>query len=207
MTTLATLAGLLPLAFGIGAGAELRRPLATAVIGGLLTSTLATLGVLPPFAALAWRSKRSIVTTAQPQGLSPANTPRSNSVLWAPPPPPRRQPKPNHREHAGPLRRARPHRTPARSAAAVHTQTAGSRRIAAARPRARTRAAISTPAPAPRIAAASSSPERHRSVLVHGASSRDRRNAEHQRPSNDRGCAAGTQRHDAPPVRNACAHL
>ncbi len=52
MTTLATLAGLLPLALGIGAGAELQRPLAIAVIGGLVTSTIATLGLLPPFAAL-----------------------------------------------------------------------------------------------------------------------------------------------------------
>ena len=55
MTTLATLAGLFPLALGIGAGAELQRPLAIAVIGGLVTSTLATLGILPPFAALALR--------------------------------------------------------------------------------------------------------------------------------------------------------
>jgi CzcA family heavy metal efflux pump len=55
MTTVATLAGLLPLAFGIGAGAELQRPLAVAVIGGLLTSTLATLGILPPLATLALR--------------------------------------------------------------------------------------------------------------------------------------------------------
>jgi CzcA family heavy metal efflux pump len=55
MTTLATLAGLLPLALGIGAGAELQRPLAVAVIGGLVTSTLATLGILPPLAAVALR--------------------------------------------------------------------------------------------------------------------------------------------------------
>ncbi len=56
MTTLATLAGLLPLALGIGAGAELQRPLAIAVIGGLLTSTIATLGMLPPFATLVLRA-------------------------------------------------------------------------------------------------------------------------------------------------------
>jgi CzcA family heavy metal efflux pump len=56
MTTLATLAGLFPLALGIGAGAELQRPLAIAVIGGLATSTLATLGFLPPLAALALRT-------------------------------------------------------------------------------------------------------------------------------------------------------
>ncbi len=53
MTTLATLAGLFPLALGIGAGAELQRPLAIAVIGGLLTSTLATLGLVPPLARMA----------------------------------------------------------------------------------------------------------------------------------------------------------
>ena len=55
MTTLATLAGLSPLALGIGPGAELQRPLAIAVIGGLVTSTLATLGILPPLAAVALR--------------------------------------------------------------------------------------------------------------------------------------------------------
>jgi CzcA family heavy metal efflux pump len=55
MTTLATLAGLLPLALGIGAGAELQRPLAVAVLGGLVTSTLATLGILPPLAAVSLR--------------------------------------------------------------------------------------------------------------------------------------------------------
>jgi len=59
MTTLATLAGLLPLALGIGAGAELQRPLAVAVLGGLLTSTLATLGILPPLAAAALRRRPS----------------------------------------------------------------------------------------------------------------------------------------------------
>jgi CzcA family heavy metal efflux pump len=55
MTTLATLVGLLPLALGIGAGAELQRPLAVAVLGGLVTSTLATLGILPPLAAASLR--------------------------------------------------------------------------------------------------------------------------------------------------------
>ncbi len=55
MTTLATLAGLAPLALGIGAGAELQRPLAVMVIGGLVTSTLATLVLLPPLAAVLLR--------------------------------------------------------------------------------------------------------------------------------------------------------
>jgi multidrug efflux pump subunit AcrB len=47
MTTLCTLFGLLPLALGLGAGAELQRPLALAVIGGLALSTPITLYVVP----------------------------------------------------------------------------------------------------------------------------------------------------------------
>jgi multidrug efflux pump subunit AcrB len=47
MTTLCTLFGLLPLALGLGAGAELQRPLALAVIGGLALSTPVTLFVVP----------------------------------------------------------------------------------------------------------------------------------------------------------------
>jgi len=47
MTTLATLFGLLPLALGWGSGAELQKPLALAVIGGLLLSTFITLLVMP----------------------------------------------------------------------------------------------------------------------------------------------------------------
>jgi CzcA family heavy metal efflux pump len=53
MTTLCTLFGLLPLALGFGAGAELQRPLALAVIGGLSLSTLVTLYLVPvAYAAL-----------------------------------------------------------------------------------------------------------------------------------------------------------
>jgi CzcA family heavy metal efflux pump len=47
MTTLCTLFGLLPLALGIGSGAELQKPLALAVIGGLSVSTFITLLVMP----------------------------------------------------------------------------------------------------------------------------------------------------------------
>lgn len=55
MTTLATLAGLAPLALGIGAGASLQRPLAVAVIGGLVLSTAVTIVVMPGLAALVLR--------------------------------------------------------------------------------------------------------------------------------------------------------
>jgi HAE1 family hydrophobic/amphiphilic exporter-1 len=64
MTTLAMIFGMLPLAFAIGAGAEMRAPMARAVIGGLITSTLLTLVVVPvvytylddlrPAAVLGW---------------------------------------------------------------------------------------------------------------------------------------------------------
>ena len=47
MTTLCTLFGLLPLALGLGPGAEIQRPLAIAVIGGLTVSTLVTLVFVP----------------------------------------------------------------------------------------------------------------------------------------------------------------
>jgi len=58
MTTLCTLFGLLPLAFGLGAGAELQKPLALAVIGGLSLSTLVTL-YLVPSAYVALQGRRS----------------------------------------------------------------------------------------------------------------------------------------------------
>ena len=47
MTTFCTLFGLLPLALGLGAGAELQKPLALAVIGGLTLSTPVTLLAVP----------------------------------------------------------------------------------------------------------------------------------------------------------------
>lgn len=47
MTSLTTILALLPLTFGFGEGAALRAPMAWAVIGGLLTSTLLTLVVIP----------------------------------------------------------------------------------------------------------------------------------------------------------------
>ncbi|MBI4847492.1 MAG: efflux RND transporter permease subunit, partial [Nitrospirae bacterium] len=47
MTTLAMIFGMMPLAFALGSGAEMRAPMARAVIGGLLTSTVLTLLVVP----------------------------------------------------------------------------------------------------------------------------------------------------------------
>ena len=47
MTSITTILALVPLAMGFGHGAELRRPMAVAVIGGLASSTLLTLWILP----------------------------------------------------------------------------------------------------------------------------------------------------------------
>jgi multidrug efflux pump subunit AcrB len=47
MTSLATIAGIIPLAMGLGAGAEVRQPMGIAIIGGFTTSTLLTLVVVP----------------------------------------------------------------------------------------------------------------------------------------------------------------
>jgi HAE1 family hydrophobic/amphiphilic exporter-1 len=49
MTTFALIAGMLPVAIGIGEGSEFYRPMAVAIIGGTITSTLLTLLVIPSF--------------------------------------------------------------------------------------------------------------------------------------------------------------
>ena len=56
MTTSTTVLGLLPMALGLGEGAEIRAPMAIAVIGGLLVSTLLTLVLIPVVYTLLDRS-------------------------------------------------------------------------------------------------------------------------------------------------------
>jgi cobalt-zinc-cadmium resistance protein CzcA len=56
MTALVAALGFVPMALATGAGAEVQRPLATVVIGGLVTSTLLTLLVLPTI--YGWFSQR-----------------------------------------------------------------------------------------------------------------------------------------------------
>lgn len=74
MTTAAMIFGMLPLAFGIGPGAESRAPMAHAIIGGLVTSTLLTLVVVPVVYTLLddlknKRFKRLMHKTRQTEGL------------------------------------------------------------------------------------------------------------------------------------------
>jgi HAE1 family hydrophobic/amphiphilic exporter-1 len=72
MTTLTTALGLLPMAIGIGEGAEVRTPMAITVIGGLLVSTLLTLVVIPVVYSLMDRKKWPAPSTSGELALSPA---------------------------------------------------------------------------------------------------------------------------------------
>ena len=74
MTSATTILGLLPMAWGLGEGAELRAPLAITVIGGLTVSTLLTLIVIPVVYSLVDRKGEFGATVAEAapdaQGLS-----------------------------------------------------------------------------------------------------------------------------------------
>jgi multidrug efflux pump len=72
MTTLSTVFGVLPIALGLGAGAESRKPLGVVVVGGMLFSTLLTLILVPVvyslLARFAAREKRDVEVPAVPPG-------------------------------------------------------------------------------------------------------------------------------------------
>jgi len=55
MTALVASLGFVPMALNVGTGAEVQRPLATVVIGGIISSTLLTLLVLPVLYRLVYR--------------------------------------------------------------------------------------------------------------------------------------------------------
>jgi cobalt-zinc-cadmium resistance protein CzcA len=61
MTALVAAVGFIPMAVNVGVGGEVQRPLATVVIGGIVTNTLLTLVVLPTlYLSLgSFRAKRS----------------------------------------------------------------------------------------------------------------------------------------------------
>lgn len=71
MTALVASLGFVPMALNVGAGAEVQRPLATVVIGGIISSTLLTLLVLPALYSLVHgRPKPGGTTGAAPGGLA-----------------------------------------------------------------------------------------------------------------------------------------
>jgi multidrug efflux pump subunit AcrB len=74
MTSVSTIAGILPIAIGFGAGAESRRPMGIAVVGGLVSSTLLTLFVIPvvysilsDMTSFLQRGRQPAPNTANPQ--------------------------------------------------------------------------------------------------------------------------------------------
>src|SRR5690606_16331 len=65
MTALVASLGFVPMALNVGTGAEVQRPLATVVIGGIISSTLLTLLVLPALYRLVYRSRRTVSVSTQ----------------------------------------------------------------------------------------------------------------------------------------------
>lgn len=63
MTSFATMCGVLPIALGLGAGAEARQPLGIAVVGGMLFSTFMTIIVVPVVYSLVSPKNREAVVT------------------------------------------------------------------------------------------------------------------------------------------------
>ena len=76
MTTMAALVGTLPIAMGLGAGAESRRPLGLAVVGGLLVSQFLTLYITPVYYVYIEQARKWLVRKrvparqAEPQAVS-----------------------------------------------------------------------------------------------------------------------------------------
>src|SRR5947208_13034103 len=80
MTTLATIFGVMPIALGLGAGAESRKPLGAAVVGGMVFSTLLTLVIVPVVYTLLARFAGEPLRTeagVQPREVRPAALPET----------------------------------------------------------------------------------------------------------------------------------
>ena len=84
MTALVASVGFIPVAVSHGTGAEVQRPLATVVIGGLVTSTLLTLLVLPPlYSWIEGREERRLKRAAASSASGPDEFPSTPSSAGA----------------------------------------------------------------------------------------------------------------------------
>jgi multidrug efflux pump subunit AcrB len=82
MTTIAMVAGMVPSALSFGAGGEIRSPMALAVIGGLIFSTVLSLIFVPAmfammddFSAFCWRIGKRFITSSDETGHRPDHVP------------------------------------------------------------------------------------------------------------------------------------
>ena len=75
MTSLAMIAGMIPMAIGFGEGGEQTAPLGRAVVGGLALATIATLFILPPVFAIVQRR-----TSTKSASISPYDPESSHFV-------------------------------------------------------------------------------------------------------------------------------
>src|SRR5581483_5381406 len=90
MTTIAMIGGMLPSAYGVGSGGEFRSPMAIAVIGGLMSSTLLSLvfvpavfAVMDDIARLGWRLfSRFVGPAEEPPAAPPLTPPASDAHRW-----------------------------------------------------------------------------------------------------------------------------
>jgi hydrophobic/amphiphilic exporter-1 (mainly G- bacteria), HAE1 family len=84
MTTMAALVGTLPIAVGLGAGAESRRPLGMAVVGGLLVSQLLTLYITPVYYVYIERARQRLASRRSHRALpQDAHTPSESPITAA----------------------------------------------------------------------------------------------------------------------------
>src|SRR6185503_16944469 len=83
MTALVASLGFVPMAIATGTGSEVQRPLATVVIGGLITSTALTLFVLPAICNLVLQRRRKLKKERDSVEESLAMRPRGDSRFRA----------------------------------------------------------------------------------------------------------------------------
>ena len=81
MTTLAMIFGMVPLALGLGEGAEQRAPMGQAVIGGVITSSLLTLVVVPVVLVYIDRVGLWAQQALQPLGRRHGRGPQAGRVI------------------------------------------------------------------------------------------------------------------------------